>query len=49
MKRFGEYFRVFWCRVVHGHVMVKIGDVTNNKTLWMCARCFKCEALQTII
>jgi hypothetical protein len=28
--------------------MEKIGDVGNSKTLYMCARCLKCDALHTI-
>jgi hypothetical protein len=26
----------------------KIGDVGNSKTLYMCARCLKCDALHTV-
>ena len=48
MKRITDSLRVIWCRVAYGHVMVKIGDVGNNKTLYMCARCLNTEALHTI-
>jgi hypothetical protein len=49
MKTLQDIAKQTWCRIVHGHVMVKIGDVKDNKALWMCARCIKCEALHTII
>ena len=41
MKTLRDVVAQTWCRVVHGHVMQKIGDVGNSKTLWTCARCLK--------
>jgi hypothetical protein len=48
MQNLKDFIRQAWCRVIHGHVMEKIGDVGNSKTLYMCARCLKCDALHTI-
>ena len=42
MQTLRDFVRQTWCRIVHGHVMEKIGD-SNGKTLYMCARCLKCE------
>lgn len=44
-----EFLRETWCRIAHGHVMQNLGDVKGGKTLWMCARCLKTEALHTLL
>ena len=48
MKALQDILVQTWCRIVHGHVMEKLGDVKGNRTLYMCARCLRAEALHTI-
>lgn len=41
---------ILWCRVVHGHVMEKIGAIPGAEdwTLYACARCGRVENLHTV-
>lgn len=48
MKIIAEFVRVAWCRIVHGHLMVKLGDC-SGKTLYQCARCTKTELLNRLV
>lgn len=36
------------CRILHGHLMVNLGPTQRGVTLWMCARCARCEALDKL-
>jgi predicted Abi (CAAX) family protease len=47
MMRVREWFAVAWCRVVYGHVMVKLGN-THGKTIYQCARCTLTQLLQSL-
>lgn len=49
MRTLRDIVKQTWCRIVHGHVMVKIDAVANNNTFWVCSYCVRCEALYTII
>jgi hypothetical protein len=47
-----RFFGRLWCRVIHGHLMVKFAEDTDTqgraRTWWMCCRCLKCEILHQI-
>jgi hypothetical protein len=50
LEKYGWLGQV-WCRVVHGHLMVKFGsdkDDGHARAWYMCARCLKCEILHEI-
>lgn len=44
-----EFFRQAWCRVMYGHLMVNLGNSSEETTLWQCARCERTEALRRLL